>query len=187
MDNSNSTISLDLDSVIKICEQFKKVIELTKWREGYGNTPSELIYAAEKLKALGLEWGDRIQYRDFRIRKNYYITNSATGYKPNKEEFYIEWDNGNVGRLQFVRQDYWFAVENEWNDFLSALRSYDPVDYDPLNCHMVFEVENGKRLIKDYPNICKETQQKMNKKINVVRLEEMGKKYKELLEEVRDA
>lgn len=135
MDNSNSTISLDLDSVIKICEQFKKVIEPTKRREGYGNTPSELIYAAEKLKALGLEWGDRIQYRDFRIRKNYYITNSATGYKPNKEEFYIEWDNGNVGRLQYI---------------------------------------------------CKETRQKMNKKINVVRLEEMGKKYKELLEEVRD-
>lgn len=184
MNNDNSKITLD--SVIKICNQFEKIMEPTRFCCGYGNTPSSLIDAAEKLKALGLEWGAKIEYPDFRIRKNYYMTNSATGYKPNKDEYYIEWDNGNVGRLQFVRQDYWFAVEDEWADFLSVLKSYDPVDYDPLNCHMVFEVENGKRLIKDYPEICKETRQRMNKKINSIRLKEMEKQYKALLEEVSE-
>lgn len=149
----------------------------------YGNTEQQIIETCNKLEALGFSWGDNIRFTDFTISKDYYITNSETGYSPDPEQYYVSWSNGNVGRLQFVSQKYWWDVEKEWDEFLEKLMSYKPVDYDLLNHHMVFDIENGKRLLQDYQKICSETQKAMNKVIRQNQIEEAKKKYEELLKE----
>lgn len=149
----------------------------------YGNTEQQIIETCDKLEALGFSWGDNICFTDFTISKDYHMTNSETGYSPDPEQYYILWDNGNVGRLQFVSQKYWWDVEKEWDEFLGKLMSYKPVDYNPLNCHMVFDIHNGKQLLRDYQKICAETQKVMNKVIRQKQIEETKKKYEELLKE----
>lgn len=173
----------DVDVIEEVCKEFIKIRNAAQW--DYGRTPEDLIKTCEILKAFGYVWGDRIKYPDFRITKGkYYITNSAKKYKPKSNDYYVQWDNGNIGRLQFVGNDYWYEVEDEWNEFREILMSYDPLDYDPMNCHMIFNVENGKRLMKDYKNICDSTKAKMMKKIKKIQLERKKKEYEDLLIEV---
>ena len=68
-------------------------------RYGYGYEAEQIITNCDILDAMGWEFGHQLSYDDFRIRKGYYITNNGTGHKPNNDEWYVEWDNGNVGRL----------------------------------------------------------------------------------------
>lgn len=148
---------------------------------GYGN-PESLLSTCDELDALGLEWGDSLEMpEDFRVVKKYYICNSATNYKPEEETFYIEWNNGNVGRLQFVSNDYWYSVGEEWQSFLDELKSYNPVDYDQVNCHMIFKIADGKRLMDDYADICKKTKEKMQKKIRQKMIEKKKAELAQLL------
>lgn len=170
----------ELQTNIEALTKAKEIIE-EGGKLGYGYDLNSIIEICDKLKAFGYNWGDkwRVPY-DFRVRKNYYITNSATHYKQDKEKYYVEWDNGNVGRLQFVSWDYYEAVIDEWNEFLDTLKSYNPVDYDPLNCHIIYDVENGKKVMADYDRICEKTRKKINKKIEKIRIEELKKQLEEL-------
>ena len=172
---------MDLDYVVDVCKQYEEIRKKAQY--GYGNSPTDYIETAKKLKALGWEWGHRLNYDHFRIRENYYITNSATHYKPKKGEYFIEWDNGNVGAYQFVGDFGYPLVQDEFKEFEQKLMSYNPVDYDPYNCHIVYDVENGKRLIEDYPQLLIETKAKMQKKIKAAELEQAKKKYEKLLAE----
>ena len=172
----------DIDKIIKICQQYKAIADAAP---GYGSrAPETIIEYCQKLKCLGMEFGESIDYADFSIVKNPYITNSATGFVCDPDQYYIVWDNGNVGRLQFVSSDYYSKVEEEWREYYRRLLSYDPLDWDPHNCHMIFSIENGKKLIADYPQICKETREKMKNKIAKAKLEKAKREYERLLEEV---
>ena len=174
----------NLDKIIKICKQYEEIC--CEARCGYSSSPKSMIEYCEKLKCLGLEFGESVNYPDFTIIKKPYITNSATGFKYDPDQYYIVWDNGNVGRLQFISQSYWYDVEQEWQEFRQKLLSYEPLDYGPQNCHMIFDIEHGKKLIDDYPQICKETREKMNAKIAKVKLAKAKEEYEKLLKEVGD-
>ena len=174
----------NLDKIIKICKDYQKILDDVPF--SYGNYPNLIIEACEKLKVLGYEWGEEITYPDFSVVKKPYITNSNTKYQFEDDKYYIVWDNGNIGRLQFVRQDYWWNVGDEWQEFIDKLMLYDPVDYDTLNCRMIFDIENGKRLLNDYPAITAETRKKMGQKIKVLKLEKAKKEYEKLLEEMEN-
>lgn len=154
---------------------------------GYGNDESAIIKTCEKLEVMGFEWGDSIRFRDFRIEQEYYISpsNKAKNYKPQKGEWFVIWDNGNIGRLQFVRNKDWFIVNDEWENFKQRLLGYEPLDYDIRNDQIVYSIENGKKLLKDYDKICDETMEAMNKKIKRVELERAKKEYEKLLSEVQ--
>ena len=62
-------------------------------------------------------------------------------------------------------------VEEEWTEFNNILKSYAPLDWDEYNCHMVFDIEHGKKInfrlqrklkkeiydaINELPDKCKE-------------------------------
>ena len=172
-----------LDRVISICQEYQDVYDSISRHYIYGSYPKDIIATCDKLKVLGFKWGDDLPSGDFRMLKKYHLTNSATKYQPEDDTYYIEWNNGNVGRLQFVTENYWHAVGDEWDEFLSELRSYNPVDYDPLNCHIIYDVENGKKVIADYNDICNRTKEKMRKKIRSIQIEQKKKEIEKLMEE----
>ena len=177
----------DLDRIISVCKEYKNILDARGRYYGYGNTPNDIISTCEKLKALGYKWGDILPGNHFRMSKKYYLSNSATQYQPEEDTYYIEWDNGNVGRLQFVSDTYWHYVGDEWEEFLNEMRSYNPVDYDPLNCHIIYGIENGKKVIADYNDICNRTQEKMRQKIRAVQIEQKKKELEKLLSEQESA
>lgn len=150
----------------------------------YSTHPSDLLTVCSKLEALGLEWGDTYSFTDFIIRKGneYYLANSATNYQFDPDTWYVHWDNGNIGRYQFVDDFGYQYTNDEWNEFIYTLMSYNPVDYDTRNCHIVYDIEHGKKLLKDYVDICLQTQKKMDKKIAKAKI---NLKYREI-EELQD-
>ena len=172
---------LDLDRVISVCQEYQDIF--SNLDHSYYPSPDGIIEACNKLKVLGLNWGDRLPRGDFRMRKGYHITNSETNYKPDKETYYIEWDNGNIGRLQFVSEMYWYLVSDEWDSFLNEMKSYNPVDYDPLNCHIVYDIENGKRVMADYKGICDRAKEKMMKKVRLAEIEKKKAELEKLISE----
>lgn len=174
-----------LDEIINICKEYEEVRKSSIYNFG---CIDDLIDICEKLKALGYEWGDRLippyPYDHFRIGKNIYIANSNTHFVLDKNKYYVQWDNGNVGRLQFVTYEYYHYVTDEWHEFEAILKSYNPVDFDDLNTNMIFEIEDGKRLMQDYPDICKKIEGKMRKKIDSKKIELKRQELKELTAEI---
>lgn len=174
---------MTIDERISFLETYINEFEKTKnW--GYGNSPISYLETCEKLKVLGLEWGDSIEFIDFKIVKNYNITNSTTNFQGDKNKYYIHWDD-NIGRLMFVEQEYYWLVEKEWREFINILKSYDPLDWDKYNSHMIFDIGHGKKLISNYAEIKKKTYDKMEAKIRQVELEKAKKKYEKLLAETK--
>lgn len=144
------------------------------------------IYNAEKaiekcevLEALGEEWGYKIPY-NFTVCKKPYITNSSTKYKFGDDEWVVVWDNGNIGRFQFVADEYYGCVTDEWLAFLEELESYEPLDQDPCNCRKIYNIENGKRLMENYEEICKRTEEVMGEKIKIAKLEKLKREIAKL-------
>lgn len=165
----------------KITDDYKKLRSESIEYKYYANTADEMMSILAKLEAMGLEWGERLAIpNDFRISKGYYISNSNTHHKQQDGEWYIEWDNGNVGRLQFVREKYWGLVEDEWQAFRAELMSYNPLDYDHLNCHIIYDIENGKKAMANYKDLCKRTQEAMILKIKEAQVKELEEQLAEL-------
>lgn len=152
----------------------------------YGCTANDYLNTCEKLKALGFDWGDKIDFEDFRICKGHDITNSVTGYKGNDEDYYIHWDNGNIGCLMFVDSKNWDLAQDDYNEFLEKLRSYGAIDWDNLNDHIIFDIEHGKKLLEDYPNIKLKTDEKIRKKIKNNELARAKEEYERLLAEAKE-
>lgn len=158
----------------KIIEDYKNLCSEGNKYGYYANTVNEMKSILTKLEVMGLEWGDRLAIPiDFRISKGYYLTNSKMHYKKKDGEWYIEWDNGNIGRLQFVHEKYYYLVEDEWKAFKAELMSYNPLDYDHLNDHIIYDIENGKKLMANYQDICIRTQDAMYEKVKEARIKEM--------------
>lgn len=166
---------MNLKEATRICGEYYNLMQ----NSIYSGSPYEMINICEKLAALGLEWGDPINYPDFYICKggDYNLLNSATHYKFDKDTYYIHWDNGNIGKYQFTGDLGYRHIDDEWNEFKKILMSYEPLDYDPYNCHIIYDVKNGKRLLKDYKNICKSIDEKVFKKVKEIQIQ---KKLKEI-------
>lgn len=177
---------MDLKEVKRIVKEYYDLVEHMNF--GYSSYPRDLLITCEKLEALGFEWGDKLSFTDFVIRKGgeYKLTNSATHYKFDPDTWYIHWDNGNIGRYQFVDGFGYHYTMDEWNEFRDALMSYEPVDYDPANCHIVYDIEHGKKLLKDYRDICVRTQKKMDKKVAEARIEAKRKEIEKLQKELEE-
>lgn len=167
----------------------KEIREIaTAWRELtreiYNSSVGSTLDECNRLEALGEEWGYKIPY-DFRVAKGKpYISNSSTHYEFDTNEYYVVWDNGNVGRLQFVSENYYDDVTEEWRQFLAELDSYEPLGSDPYNCHRIYSIENGKRLMNDYAEICKRTREAMNKKVKKRELERLKNRIAKMEAEV---
>jgi len=172
---------MKLDEIINICNQYMEIMNEIK-KPTHSN-PNEIVEDCKKMKAFGYdEWEQPIIPYDFTIYKGnaYYLHNSATKYKFDPDKYYIHWSNGNIGRLQFTTEEYYCVVEEEWQEFKDIMLSYNPVDYDMLNCHIIYDIENGKKVMEDYKKICNEIGNKMNKKIKQIKIQKMEEQLKEL-------
>lgn len=174
-----------ITNVKAICEAYLDIQK--SCGVGYGFHAYDIIKSCEKLEVMGWEWGHRLEYPHFCIRQGYYLTNKGTAHESNPSEWYVVWDNGNVGRLQFVTYGYnvYETIEDEWNEFRAKLMSYDPLNYDPLNCCIVYNIENGKRILEDYNDICNATLEKIRKKIAFKELEDARKRVEKLEADMR--
>ena len=178
----------DLQKKRKLCKEYKALMEDAS-RCGYGGwkTPDHYLEIIDKLEAFGLEWGDTSvvgSYYQFSVSKGkFHLTNSRTYFAANENEYYIHWKN-NCGAYLFVSgSDAYHAVQDEYHEFLDKLMQYNPLDYDLANRRIVYDIENGKKLMEDYPSIIKETEEKMKKKLRAARLERAKAEYEKLLAE----
>lgn len=121
--------------------------------------------------------------RQIRADKGYHLTNSYTGYHQNKEEIFVIWHEP-CGRLAFVNNLYYWAIDNEWDEFMNILKSYEPLDYDPINEKYIYDIEHGKKLITDYKDIVSNFKEKLHSKINEILIQDKRKQLKQLQEEL---
>ena len=117
--------------------------------------------------------------------KRIHLINSATQYKQDGKNTIIVCVFP-FGRLSFVDSKYYDDIDDEWNDFIKVLKSYNPIDYDILRDEYLYNVEDGKRLINDFENIVQDFQQKVNKKIKEVDIANKKKRIEELQKELME-
>lgn len=130
-----------------------------------------------------IEYGYFVINSQIKVGKKYHLTNSTTNCVQNGENTIVIWSES-CGRLAFVSDKYWWDIEDEWEEFMSVLMSYSPLDYDKINNNYIYDLENGKRLIADYDKIVKNFQNKINKKIKEVDLANKRKELERLQKEL---
>lgn len=184
---------MTLDERLKLANSYNK--EFMMNNPYYASSPQQNIEICEVLKALGYEWGYKEirinQYYcylvndDIRVYKGGEIANKATKYSFDNDKYYIHWDNGNIGKYMFVSsRDYYCDIDEEWEEFNKILHSYNPLEWDEFNNHIIYSIEDGKRLANDYNRICKETRKKIRKKLVEIDMIRAKEKYEKLLNEV---
>lgn len=168
---------IDLDEVISICKSYYNNV-LREKPPHYGETPIEILYTCEMLTAFGWEWGHKVNFPDFTLKKGYHFNKS--GLDPHG--WYVEWYKGNVGAYQFVsRSDEYKNVQDEYHEFISELLKYNPIYHDNDNNAIIYDVKNGKKLLEDYESIVNRTQRKIDAKIISLEAEKAKERYEELL------
>lgn len=163
------------------------------------NEAKKNLFACECANAIGMDLDtSRVSYYpivrggyfkinpQIKIGKRYRLTNSHTGYQQDGKETLVIWDEP-CGRLAFVNEHYWEYVEGEWQEFMNALKSYEPLDYDCLNNAYVYDAEHGKKLIDDYDKIVEDFRDKIEEKINKVRRDEKRAQFELLKKELEEA
>ena len=133
-----------------------------------------------------MSYGYFVINEQIKFGKKYNLTNSKTKYYHNDTDNIVIW-NASCGRLAFVNIEYWYDIDDEWNDFMNVLKSYDPLDYDEINNTYLYDLEHGKKLIDDYDEIVKDFMCKVNKKIKEVQITKKRKELERLQKELAEA
>lgn len=149
-------------------------------------------YAQELGIKLNGSYYPRMDYDRFMINDLLYATkrctlsNHATSFVPNEVDTIVVW-YASCGRLEFVLNDYWHNVDEEWKWFHDKLKEYNPLDYDEVNNKYIFDIENGKRLIEDYAKITDELKSMLKKKILFIETEKKKKELERLQKDLESA
>lgn len=130
-----------------------------------------------------VEYGYLRVNQQIKLGREYQLANSHTGYHQNKKEILVIW-NEPCGRLAFVDDRYYHVVDNEWNEFMNILKSYKPLDYDPVNNVYIYDIEHGKKLIADYKDIVGNFEEKSCSKVNEILIQDKREQLKRLQEEL---
>ena len=173
-------------------EKIKAIKEYLKYFPGDESAKNNLMlceYSSEiGIKLEGgyypnIKYGYFVINQQIKAGKYYRLTNTTTHYEQNKKDTIIIW-NEPCGRLAFVANKYWSAVDEEWGELMDVLKSYSPIDYDSLNNTYIFDLENGKRLIADYERIKNDFIEKANKKIKETDIKQKKKELERLQSEL---
>ena len=175
-------------------ERTKAIEEYLKYFPNDCNAKNNLLLC-EYADELGMEltngYYPKIEYEFFivnqqiKVGKKYYIANSTTNYKQNGTDSIVIWREP-CGRLAFIDNEYWYCVDDEWKEFMDVLKSYNPLDYDEINSNYIFDLEHGKKLIKDYNKIIQDFKDKADKKIKKIQLENKRKELERLQKELEE-
>ena len=178
-------------------KRIEAIEEYLKYFPNDGKANSNLLlcqYADELDIELSNEYSyyPRISYNMFQVNeqivacKRYYLTNSTTNYEQNFKDTLVVWKES-CGRYMFVdRHEHYLLIEDEWNEFINILKSYNPLDYDERNDDYIYNVENGKKLIDDYDEIVKRIKDKVDKKIKNSELEKKKRELEKLIKELEE-
>lgn len=174
---------MTIKEACKIIENYDNLIKEGR-DAGYGWARKEIEDNVKTMGMLGIPWGEKFKIpRDFVVVIGQpYLANSETHFKFSKDENYVVWDNGNIGRLQFgdFRGEIYREFDGEWEEFQEKLLSYGALDYDPMNDRIIYDIENGKKLMLDYDEICREISSKIKVKEKKLEIEELEKRIREL-------
>ena len=132
-----------------------------------------------------VEYGYLRVNQQIKLGRKYRLVNSHTGYHQNKEEVLVIWSEP-CGRLAFVNERYYWAINNEWDEFMNILKSYEPLDYDTINNEYIYDIEHGKKLIADYKDIVSNFEEKLHSKVNEILIQDKREQLKKLQEELED-
>ena len=175
-------------------EKIKAIKEYLKYFPYDSNANNNLRlceYADELNMELNNGYYPKIEYGYFvinsqiKVGKRYELTNSTTRYEQNGQDNIVIWSEP-CGRLAFVNRDYWWDINDEWNDFMNVLKSYNPLDYDEINDSYIYDVEHGKKLINDYDKIVRDFMDKANKKIKETQFANKKKELERLQKELSE-
>lgn len=177
-----------IDDRIEFLEQFIKMFNVNELGDicdyKFGDSPENMLATCRKLKVLGLKWGDALPHGHFNIRLGKSLPKNL--FDP--DTYYIEWSQGNIGCYQFkgVNSETWGEVQKEWQGFLDKLRSFNPIMNNFVNCYAVYDIANGKRLMKAYDKICAETQKKIDKTLEEYRKKRLRHRIEKMQEELAE-
>lgn len=176
---------MKLDEVISKLEECGRIIdEGCSYGYGWSRSLADMIEMCEKLKALGIEWGETVCLpHDFDIVKNPHLSNPTLNYQINNNEWYILWGNGRCGQSWFAPRAYWDVVQTEWREFQCAMLAFGALDYDLKHDRIIYNIENGKKVIESYADLCKRTQEAMNKKVKAEQIRRKQAELAKLMEE----
>lgn len=177
-------------------DKIKAIKEYLKYFPHDGNAKNNLLMCeyADEL-GIGLTGGyypryyPRVEYgylvinRQIKAGKNYRLTNSTTNYEQKRIDTIVIWSESR-GRYAFVDEQYYRDIESEWEEFKSILKSYNPIDFDEINNDYIYDLENGKKLIKEYDEILKVFDEKINHKINEVKTAKKREQLEKLKKEL---
>ena len=90
----------------------------------------------------------RLNEQMFATEQHYSLTNSTTKYIYNEMKTIIVW-RAHSGKLDFVSDEFWWNITDEWDWFMNVLKSYNPFDYDEINNTFLYDIEDGKKLYND--------------------------------------
>ena len=126
-------------------------------------------------------------YFNFHIINTYKLENPNNNVILDEDKWYIMFDCGGQGRLNFDSGDSNFIYkpqcEEIWQDFLERIKSYKPLNWDKLNQEYIFTLEDGYRLYKDFESIyrifknkikeaiCKHKIQEFENELDILRAE----------------
>lgn len=84
----------------------------------------------------------------FYFDHEFHLVNTTTNAQPEMAKWYIHFSCCGVGPLNFTGSQYAYKPEPNkvWQDFLTWVKSYEPIDWDDVNSEYVFSLENGLRL-----------------------------------------
>lgn len=126
-------------------------------------------------------------YFNFHIINKYKLENPSNNVTFNDDKWYIMFDCGGCGRLNFDSGSdnfiYKPQCEEIWQDFLQRIKDYKPLNWDTLNQEYIFTLDDGYRLYKDFESIyrifknrireaiCKHKIQEFENEIDILRAE----------------
>lgn len=123
---------------------------------------------------------------NFYFDHQWHLVNTTTNAQPEITKWYICFNCGGIGRLNFAGSQYAYEQEpNEvWQDFLIWVKSYDPIDWCDMNNEYVFSLENGLRFYYDFHTGYDKFRQKMKAAIGRYRMQELQAQMDALQENV---
>jgi hypothetical protein len=159
-------------------ERMKAIEEYLKYFPKDYNAKTNMLackYAEELELELSYPYPRMTQdQKDFLISKfikatkTHKLDNKKTDFVPNGIDTIIVWE---ASKLDFVKYDYYFLIDDEWQELIDILLSYNPVDYDAINEVFIYDLENGKKLIQNSNKIVSEFKDKIRQKINKIEKE----------------
>ena len=177
---------MNIDEKIELVKQYIDIFDFRKLPASYNDltySPETILDTCKKLKALGMDWGDPLPTEELSVRtgSHIFICSPQRNYKFVPEEYYVVWGNPN-GRYAFINnKKYYSGIDSEWDSFEKLLLSYKPLDWDIWGDYIyVYDIEHGKKLIKDYPDIRKQAKKAIAQRLKELKIQELTDELEKL-------